>query len=391
MKITRWARCAIVTASVLAATALSGCAGFWDPVPGTGTGTNPTSGYFYVINRQVSQLAGFSFASGNSAPTPISGSPYTLPSPPNALAMSPDGSFLFASTTAGIYLYAISSNGSLAMGNNGQPISSDAAYTMQIDPTGTWLVECVAGAGRITAIGLQSGTGLYDPTLGVQSVGLPSAIIKSLAISPSGSSSPYAFVAMGTNGTAVLPFNASNANPLGAVSTIATKNSLGADNTVAVDPQNRLLYVGETAALSQSQSGGLRVFNVGSSAITEISGSPYPSGGTGPSAILPMASNVYIANSAVNSSTSGNISGFSVALSGSTYSLTAINTVTTGSLTTGLAVDSTGTYLLAVNFGGNPDLSTFTFDATTAGKLDVGPTAATGTDPVGAFDIAAAP
>jgi hypothetical protein len=47
--------------------------------------------------------------------------------------------------------------------------------------------------------------------------------------------------------------------------------------------------------------------------------------------------------------------------------------------------------VLAVSSGGNPDLSAFSFDTTTLGKLDSVLTASTGTDPVSASAIAAVP
>jgi hypothetical protein len=56
-----------------------------------------------------------------------------------------------------------------------------------------------------------------------------------------------------------------------------------------------------------------------------------------------------------------------------------------------MAEDSTGSVVLLVNSGGTPDLDVYTFDATTSGKLDSALTSATGTDPVGAVAIAAAP
>jgi hypothetical protein len=73
------------------------------------------------------------------------------------------------------------------------------------------------------------------------------------------------------------------------------------------------------------------------------------------------------------------------------YSLTAVNTIGTGTSPVGLAEESTSTYVLAVNSGGSPDLNSYTFDTTTAGKLDASVTAATGTDPVQAVAIAAIP
>jgi 6-phosphogluconolactonase len=391
MRTARWVRGIIVAAAAFAVAAISGCAGFWDPLPNSGGGTNPISGIFYVLNQKTNQLAGFTFAAGASSPTAVTNSPYALSSQPLAMAISPSGSYLYVSTLSGIVYYTINSDGSLTAGNSGQILSSDTAFAMQVDPSGSWLIESVSGSGVLAALPLDSGTGALNGT--AQTVNLPATTLKEIAISPSGSGSPYVFVGMGTGGTAVVAFNSGNSNPFGVVSKIGVKNSLGSDNAVAVDPENRLLYIGETVASSGSQSGGLRVFTIGSSSISEISGSPYASGGTGPSAILATQSYVYVANSSVSGSSTGNISGFSVvtSTSGTSYSLTAINTVSAGSLTSSLAEDSTGAYILAVNFSGSPDLSTFTFDSTTAGQLDAGPTAATGTDPTGAGVIVAAP
>jgi DNA-binding beta-propeller fold protein YncE len=155
-----------------------------------------------------------------------------------------------------------------------------------------------------------------------------------------------------------------------------------------VDPSNRLLYVGEADALpSATQSGGLRVFTISASGIAELGGSPYTSGGTGPSAIAPTSDGnyVYVGNQAVSGSSSDNIASFSV----STTALTSISTVTAGpSGPLGLAVDSTGNYLMAVDSAGSPDLDAYTMSS---GTLTSALTGTTGTDPVQAVAIAAAP
>ncbi|WP_058189749.1 lactonase family protein [Terracidiphilus gabretensis] len=392
MRTARWVRGIIVAVAAIAVAAISGCAGFWDPLPNSGGGgTNPVSGTFYVLNQKTNQLAGFAFAAGASSPTAVTNSPYSLPSQPLAMAIAPSGSYLYVSTLSGILYYTINADGSLTAGDSGQILSSDTAFAMQVDPSGSWLIESVSGSGVLAALPLDSSTGALNGT--AQTVNLPATTLKEIAVTPSGAATPYVFVAMGTGGTAVVAFNSGNANPFGVVSKIGVKNSLGADNAVAVDPGSRLLYVGETVAVSGTQSGGLRVFTIGSSAISEISGSPYATGGTGPSAILPTTGIVYVANSAVSGSSSGNISGFSIvtSTSGTSYSLTAINTISAGSLTSAIAEDNTNAYILAVNFGGSPDLSTFTFDSTTQGQLDAGPTSSTGTDPTGTIAIIAAP
>lgn len=389
MKKTRWAVWALSVAALF-----SGCKGFWDaPSGGGGGGGGGTaSGVFYVLNQKTAQVAAFSFSTGTTITlNAITGSPYTIAAAPFAMALSPNGNFLYVSSAAGIYLYNVGSTGALTLSNNGQVISADPAYSMQVDPTGQWLIEAVSGMGTVNAIPLSTTTGAYNGNLQEAEATLPSANVQQLAVSPANSATPYVFVAMGASGTAVVPFTAANAKPFGGVARIVPKGTLGGATSVAVDPGNKLLYVGETVAVSGTQTGGLRVFTIGASQISEISGSPFATGGTGPSAILATASNVYVANKAVSGSSVGNITGFTVASNAGTYSLTKVNTVNAGSGPTGLAKENTSTYLLAVNYGGNPDLSAYTFDATTAGQLNAGPKAATGSDPVQAVAVVALP
>jgi 6-phosphogluconolactonase (cycloisomerase 2 family) len=379
---------------ISAAALLTGCTGFWKALPTTGTGgtgTGTASGVFYVLNQKTNQVVGFSFPTGSTTPTAVTGGSANLGAAGLTMTISPNGSFLYVSTAAGIYLYTIGSGGTLTLGNNGQVISADPAFAMTVDPSNAWLLEAITGTGTLSAIPILPTTGLYDSTLQVATAALPNSNVQQVAISPSGAANPYVFVALGAGGTAVLPFTAANSNPFGNESTIAVKNSQGAANTVAVDPTNRLVYVGETVAVTGTQTGGLRAFAIGATSLTEISSTPFATGGTGPSAILPTANYVYVANKAVSGSADGNITGFTITSTAGAYSLTTVNTIGAGVGTLGLAEDSTGTYLLAVNPGGSPDLNTYTFDTTTPGKLDAGATSATGTDPVVAVAIAAVP
>jgi len=87
----------------------------------------------------------------------------------------------------------------------------------------------------------------------------------------------------------------------------------------------------------------------------------------------------------VSGSAKGNIEEFSV----TTSSLSAVGATAAGPTgRLGLAEDSTGSYLLAVDFAGNPDLQAYTMSS---GALTSAVTDPTGTDPVGAIGIAAAP
>lgn len=384
-------KCGKWLAVLAGASLLAGCKNFWK-LPsgssggGSGGGSGPSSGVFYVANQATNQVAAFSIVSGTL--TKVSGSPYALSAAPLALAVAPNGNFLYVGTAQGIFVYSIGSGGGLTLGNNGGVISADLATTMQVDSTGSWLVESGPDLGQLMAININSTTGLPSSTT-EQTATLPATTVQQLALAPDNA---HVFVALGAGGTEEVAFNSGSGTPFGTKSNIAVKNSAGAAVSVAVDPQNRLVYVGETAATTGSNTGGVRAFNY--STMTEITGSPFASGGLGPYAILPLSTGayVYVANRTVSGSSNGNIAGFSVTSSGTTVGLTALSTTaTTGANPQSMAEESKGNYLLAVDFGGNPDLEAYTFDTTTPGKLNAGVTGATGTDPVQATAIAALP
>jgi 6-phosphogluconolactonase (cycloisomerase 2 family) len=369
---------------------LAGCKGFWDTPPtssGTGTST-ATSGSFYVMNVETKQVAGFYVKAG--VLTALPGSPYALPTTPLAIAIAPNGGFLYVSTADGIYLYTISSTGQLTLGNSSGPISADQAISMQVSPNNDWLIEVASGAPYVYGVPISSSTGTVTAKTEEFAV-LPASSVQQVAVSADAS---YVFVAMGSDGTATIPFT----NPFGAVSRIAVVNSAGAALSVAVDPilsgqtAPRLFYVGETAATTGSNSGGLRVFNF--STLKEISGSPFGAQGLAPYSILPISTGnyVYVVNRQVSGSNTGVIAGYSIASSNSTYTLTALGSdFAVGTNPVALAEDNTGAFVFAADFGGSPDLKGYTFDSTNAGYLDGVISAATGTDPVQASGIVAAP
>jgi hypothetical protein len=357
-------------------------------------GGGTKSGVFYVLNQKTAQIVGYTIASGSTSLTAVPNSPYTLGTTvPYSLAISPNGGFLYLGTVVGIFVYSVGSDGALTILNGGQVISSDFAFTMKVDPSGSWLIDAISGIGAVNAIPLDPTTGLVLSGATEQSVSVPSTAVRRVTMTEAGAANPYVFVAMGAGGTAVVPFTAANTDPFGTVSVIKPINTTtGGSIAVAVDLSRQLLYVGETVAVSGTNPGGLRVFTIGAnSAMTEISGSPYPSGGVGPATILPTSSYVYVANSSVTGSTTGNIQGFAITTTGSVYSLTSVSTIAAGVSTIAMDEENTGTYLLAVNSSGSPDLNIYTFDATTAGKLDSYATASTGSDPVQPVAVVAVP
>jgi hypothetical protein len=216
-----------------------------------------------------------------------------------------------------------------------------------------------------------------------------------MVLSPDGDN---LLLALGSGGTIVVPFAAGNSNPLGSTATaIGVLNSGGSALSVAVDPSNRVFYIGETLANSSANSGGLRVFNyssLGTGTLTQATGSPIASGETAPNAILPLASGeyVYVANGAGNTA-AGNIAWFPITASGTTYTIASGSTIAAGIVPIGLAEDNEHNFVLAVATGGStssgdPDLEAYTMSS---GALTSALTAKTGTDPVGAIAIAALP
>lgn len=386
----------------------SGCSGFWDLPAGSGGsgGTTPTtlsSGVFYVVNETTKQLVGYSINTGTLGA--ISGGTETFLAAPSCIAIAPSGGFLYVGTTGGIYMYSIGSTGALTAGSNGGIFNSgELPAAMQVDPSNSWLIAgYINGSSQVKldAIPISATNGSYTGAPGAalpsQAFSIANASVKQIAISPDGAN---VFVALGTGGTIVVPFNSGNSNPLGATArTIAPQTSGGSALSVAVDPTTRFFYIGETLANSSANGGGLRVFNYSSlssssGTLTQISGSPIASGGLSPNAILPLGSGdfVYVANGQ-GLTAAGNIAWFSLSASGSTYTIATGKTVGAGVQPMGLAEDNTKAFVLAVSDGGsttsgNPDLDAYTISS---GALTSAVTSVTGTDPVGAVAVAAVP
>ncbi len=390
MKLGKWVRVALVAAPFL-----TGCGDFWQ-APSSSSSTTcttdcstATSGDFYILNSGTTpQILGESITSGTTL-TALSGSPWTAESTPYAMGMSPSGNYLYVSTIAGVYVYPVTSG---SLGTAVQVSQDVAALAIQVDTSGTWLIEALQATSGVTlaAVPLNSSTGADNGTELTQSYSVANGSVQNgkMAISPD---DKYVFVALGAGGTIVVPFNASatgTTNPFDATGTVVKVANTNAEAlSVAVDPSGDLFYIGETNADSAGTSGALFAYlysSLGGASLTAATGSPIASGGLAPNAILPTSSGyVYVANGQ-GTGTAGNISSFAVTSSGSTYSIAAGSTITTGVGTQpyALAEDSSSTFVIAINSLGNPYLSWYTFDSTTPGKLDAQSTANTGSSPV---------
>lgn len=378
----------------------TGCGNFWQAPSGGGGGgcttncTTATSGNFYILNAGTTpQVVGASIVSGTF--TPLSGSPWTLEGTPYAMAISPTGSFLIVSTTAGVFSYPIT-NGILG---TGMAVTTDQAYSVQVDTTGNWLLEAIPATGGVTfgAVPINSTTGANAGAEQTISFSVTGAALQPGRMAISGDNANI-FAALGAGGTIIVPFNdaaASGVNPLGSKgTTIPVSHSSGSALSVAVDPGTtpRLVYIGETLGNSGGTSGGLRVFNyssLSSGTLTQATGSPLGSGGLAPNFILPAASGtyVYVANGA-GAASSGNVTGFTITVSGTTYSLASNTSTAAGVQPLGLAEDSNSKFVFAVGSLGSPYFDAYAFDATTLGQLD---SQITSTTSAGSIAIVAAP
>jgi hypothetical protein len=365
------------TACLLVATSATSC-----------TSTAGSSGNFYILDGgSAPGIVGKSIASGTL--TSISGSPWLLTSTlvPTSMAIAPNGDYLVVGTTSGVFSYPIAS-GSLG---TGVQLSQDAAFAVQVDTSSSWVVEAVqlnSDSVALSAIPVNASTGGSPGTLrtgSFQTASIGTVPTNQMTISGDNS---YVFVALGSGGTLVAPFSSSAPFPNGVSGIdIHVANSGGAALSVAVDPGTspRLLYIGES--LGSGTSGGLRAFNYSSlsGTLSQATGSPIASGGLAPVSIQPISTGDYLY---VGDGT-GAIDGFSVSASGTTYTIASTgSTASAGNGLVGLAEDSSDTYLFSASSEGSPYFDAFTFDSTTAGKLD---SSVTSTSAASSVAIVAAP
>ncbi|HWW23886.1 MAG TPA: beta-propeller fold lactonase family protein [Edaphobacter sp.] len=359
----------IAIAFTAASIALSGCAGFF--VAPTTTTTTSTSNLVYVANATTETISGF--AVGTNTLTAVSGSPLSLGYVPQAAVISRANTFLYVAGAAGIYLYTIASDGALTAG--GTAASYDVA-SLDVSPDGNWLVGLNAASTVLDIWQINTSTGALTLTDTDTYTATGTVVPKMVRFAPSGS---YIFAALGTGGDAVFTFNTSTG-----VAASSQRLSLGStttsDNALAVDSTSSTLYIARSGTNQ-----GLAVYTIGSAgALTAVSGSPFTAG-TAPYsvAIDSTGAYVYVANRS-----SSSISGFTIG-TGSILTALSSSPFTSGSLVTSLATDNSGSYLLAAANGGSPDLTMYSFDSTTAGKLDTVAAVTTGTDPTGAILVVA--
>ena len=397
----------ILAASLAAASLLSGCGDFWQAPATTASTTTcttdcstATSGNFFILNAgSTPQVVGESVVYGTTL-AQTTGSPWAVNGTPYAMAINPTGTFLMVSSTSGVYAYPVS-DGQLGTAVN---VTGDqTAYGVAVDATGSWLIEAIPGAAigsvALGAIPINTSTGAGVGAEQNVSFNVTNATLQTNRLVISGDND-HIFVSLGAGGTLVVPFNAnvaSGGNPLGATATtIPVVSTSGQALSVAVDPGTtpRVFYIGETLA-SGGTTGGVRVFNyssLGTTTLTQATGSPIASGGLAPNFLLPTADGNYVyAANGTGASSAGNITGFTITASSAA---TPVYTITTGSTTAAgvqplaMAEDATDAFVVEVGSLGSPYLDVYAFDSSILGQLD---SQVTSTTSAGSIAIVAEP
>ena len=356
---------------------LAGCGDFFNKDGGGGGGGNTVGSYTYV-GTQTGTLVGYSVSSTGALAT-LSGSPSQFATAAiNSLAVTPANKFLYAGV-AGIGVYGSSINsttGVTTLINTNALVQDVAPSALTVDPSGKFLL--VAGlANGAPAVGvyvINSDGTLSEATGSPISITFKSGTdttnvsLQNIAVAPNSS---YVFVTLGQLGVAPLPFNTSGGLSANTqiINPKATNNIANQDLGLAVNSTSTAVFVGETNV-------GVRVFTI-SSTFPEISGSPFAAGGQPRSLTFDGTGDyLYAANASDNT-----ISGYSVLSSGTLSALAGSPFSSVGTQPFALALDQSKKFLFSLNLGGSPDVQLFSFDTTTAGKLNPGATATNATTP----------
>jgi 6-phosphogluconolactonase len=369
----RWIRRVAAATGISALSLCTGCDGFFVKPGSTGGGSTNSGNYVYVANATTGTLAGFVIGTGTL--TAAANSNFVLGFVPTSVAVNPADSILFVAGSSLIYAFSIGSGGQLTALNSGNAVALAAVASMDISPDGNWLFALDQNGITLDEFQINSTSGLLTQAAGANYTVFGATILpRAVKVAPNGA---YVFAALGTAGDLVFPFNTST----GTVSApLALSLPSGtSDNALAVSPNGSYLYIARSGS-----PGGLAVYTIGvGGALTAVSGSPFAAGSQPFSvAVNNAGTNVYVANQLDST-----ISGYAVASNGTLTALSG-SPYANGSGVTALAADRTGTYLFAASRAGSPDLTMYSFDSATAGKLDLVTSTTTGTDPTGPVALA---
>ncbi len=356
-----------------AMTALTGCGDFFVKPTSSGGGGSTGGNLVYVANSATNTIAGFTI--GTATLTAVSGSPFALGYSPVAAVVTPSNSFLYVAGAGAIYVYTINSDGSLTGASTGAAVAVANVVSLDVSPDGQWLFGLDAAMTQVDEFQINKSTGALASVAAAAYSVTGAVAPKAIRVAPNGA---LVFAALGTGGDVVFTLNTTS-GALASSAVLSLGSTTTSDNGLAIDSTTSYLYIARSGT-----NGGVAVYKIGAAGVlNQINGSPFTAGAQPTSVVLDTTGKyVYVANRG-----DGTISGYSI---GTSSSLSALNgsPYASGTQVTSLGVDKSGKYLLAAAFGGSPDLSMYSFDTTTPGKLNLATSTATGTGTTGAVAVA---
>jgi 6-phosphogluconolactonase len=363
-----------------AVSVLTGCGNFFVPPNngGSGGGGSTAGNRAYVANSDTktpanSTIAGFTVGTGTL--TAVPNSPFTLGYPPTAMVTTPTNSFLYVAGSGAIYVYTINADGSLTGSSGGAAVAIVNVAALDVSPDGNWLFGLDTATTVVDQFQINTSNGSLSSFAATPYAATGVVVPKAIRVSPNGA---LIFAALGTGGDVVFTLNTTT-GALVSSQVLAPASTTTSDNGLAIDSTTTFLYIARSGT-----GGGVAVFGIGAAgALKSVTGSPFTAG-TGPTAVTLDSTGkfVYVANS-----TDGTISGFTIGTGAALTTITG-SPFANGKQVNSLGIDQSGKYLLAASIGGSPDLSMYSFDAATAGKLNLATSTATGTGTSNAVALA---
>jgi 6-phosphogluconolactonase len=359
----------------------TGCAGFFPPITGGGSSGGGTGSRVYVANQGASSIGAFTIGTTGTLTT-VNNAPVATGYKPLSMVVTPSNALLYVGAATGIFVYFINSDGSLTAPSTGSQPAGVFAAALAVSPDGQWLIALDGTTQQLDIFQINASTGALSSVNAPTTYSIPSGVWQpsDVRVSPNGT---LIFAALGTGGDIVFTFNTTTGVATSSQS-LATGNKETGDYGLAVNANTTYLYIARSGT-----NGGVAVFSIGSGgALTPVTGTPFAAGtGTFAVTLDKTGTYVYAANR-----TDGTVSGYTI-VPGTTTAALSLTPLSGSPFSSGagvqsLGADSTGKYLLAAAVSGSPDLTMYSFDIPTPGKLDPATSVATGVDPAGAVAIA---
>ena len=268
-------------------------------------------------------------------------------------------------------------NGSLTALSSGAALAAVGIVSLDVSPDGNWLFALDSNGVTVDEFAINSTTGALTAQNGANFAvtGAGATSPRMIKVAPSGG---LVFAAMGTGGEAVFTFNTTTGAL--ALSQTLDGSTVTSDNAITVDSTSTHLYIARSGTGT-----GIAVYTIGTAgALTSIAGSPFAAGAGPYSVVINSAGDLPLCRQPdrwqhlrLRHRNDGRPD--------RSRDLTLRERIAGHGA---LGRDSLGKYIVAAALGGSPDLTMYTFDATSLGKLNSASTAATGTDPTGATAIA---